>query len=125
VSAIVLAGTDAALLARFARAMQRRYGAELYLFGSRARGTARPGSDYDVVAVSDAFAGVPVLRRCLDRGELFTRAGGRGIPLDLHCLTRAEFAEERLGYGFVGTAERLGELHRIAPSQDDLPAEAS
>ena len=93
--------------------MRDRYAAELYLFGSRVRQTARVVSDYDLVAVSERFAGLPLARRCLERGDLFTEAGGWGIPLDLHCLTPAEFEEERRGYGFIGTAERCGELRRI------------
>ena len=37
------------LVVKFARLMRERYGARLYLFGSRARGTARADSDYDII----------------------------------------------------------------------------
>ena len=43
--------TDDPVLARFRRAVERAYGGQierLVLFGSRARGEARAGSDYDV-----------------------------------------------------------------------------
>lgn len=35
----------------------------ILLFGSRASGNARPDSDLDVIIVSDAFAGIPFVKR--------------------------------------------------------------
>ncbi|MBI2941591.1 MAG: nucleotidyltransferase domain-containing protein [Chloroflexi bacterium] len=93
--------------------MRERYGARLYLFGSRARGTARLGSDYDVVAVAKAFAEQPLLRRALDRGELWRKAGGWRIALDLHCYTPEEFREELAGPGYLGQAKARGELVEV------------
>ena len=120
-------GTDAApkttgqgvvhieVLIAFARLMRERHGADVYLFGSRARGTARPDSDYDVVVVSEEFGGRPWHRRCPDWGELWSLAGGWRIGLDLHCFTPAEFREELDGLGYLGQAKARGELVRIRP----------
>jgi predicted nucleotidyltransferase len=93
--------------------MRERYGARLYLFGSRARGTQRPTSDFDMVAVADAFGQQPRLGRARDRFFLWHDAGGWGQPLDLHCYTPAEFREEVRGLGYLGHAKRRGELRRI------------
>ena len=51
-----LAATDQAVLTRFRREVARVYGERLVrmvLFGSRARGDARPSSDYDVAVFLD------------------------------------------------------------------------
>ena len=74
--------------------MRERYGATLHLFGSRARGTARPDSDYDLVAVSEAFRQQKSTTRAADRGVLWLEAGGWGRGLDIRCLTPEEFREE-------------------------------
>ncbi len=101
------------LVARFARLMAERYGARVYLFGSRARGVHRPDSDYDVVAVSQRFAGERQRYRARDRYKLWYEAGGWGIGLDLHCYTEEEFYEEIRGLGYLGQAKRHGELIRV------------
>ena len=93
--------------------MRDRYGARVYLFGSRARGAARPESDYDLVAVAESFASEPVLRRAINRRELWRQAGGWRIALDLHCYTPREFREELVGLGFLGQAKRRGELIEV------------
>ncbi|MHB1416579.1 MAG: nucleotidyltransferase domain-containing protein [Chloroflexota bacterium] len=105
-------GNDSLLLG-FARLLQQRYGGEVYLFGSRARGTASVDSDYDLVAVAESFADVPRIRRAPDRYKLWREAGGWGISLDLHCYTPAEFRAELVGLGYLGQANRRGELIRI------------
>lgn len=56
---------------RFAQLMRDRHGAEVYLFASRARGTNRRDSDYDIAAVAPAFAGLCDLDRALDRFDLW------------------------------------------------------
>ncbi|MBI4321709.1 MAG: nucleotidyltransferase domain-containing protein [Chloroflexi bacterium] len=104
---------DQQLLVRFAQLLRQRYDARLYLFGSRARGTAHQDSDYDLVAVAEAFSAQPLLRRGLDRGDLWREAGGWRIPLDLHCYTPKEFREELAGLGYLGQAKRRGELIEI------------
>ncbi|MBI2864940.1 MAG: nucleotidyltransferase domain-containing protein [Chloroflexi bacterium] len=100
------------LIARFARLMRSQYGARLYLFGSRARGTASSDSDYDIIAVSHAFAGQRRLGRAPDRYKLWREAGGWGISLDLHCYSPEEFRAELAGLGYIGMAKRRGELIR-------------
>jgi hypothetical protein len=104
------------LLGRYARLMRERYGAELYLFGSRARGTSHAESDYDLVAVSDAFAGKRRTVRAPDRYRLWREAGGFGTSLDLHCYTPQEFQRELGGLGYLGQANERGELVRIPVS---------
>ncbi len=103
------------MLAQFAGLMWDRYGADIYLFGSRARGAARPDSDYDIVAVAEAFAGQPWFRRCPDAGDLWLAAGGWRIGLDLQCYTPSEFRGELSGLGYLGQAMARGELVKIEP----------
>jgi len=97
----------------FAELMQGRYGAEIYAFGSRGRGTARADSDYDLVAVSPSFAEQRSFLRVPDRYDLWQQAGGYGLGLDLHCYTPDEFDEEVEGLGYLGEARERGELIRI------------
>jgi hypothetical protein len=99
--------------------MLARHGSRLYLFGSRARDTPEAGSDYDIVAVSERFVGIPTERRAPDRYFLWRAAGGWGIDLDLHCLTREAF-ERSVGEGqsLLGCARRDGELLEIPPAPD-------
>jgi stress-induced morphogen len=96
--------------------MRQRYGARLYLLGSRARGAAGAESDYDIVAVSPAFAMERRVVRAPDRYQLWREAGGTGIGLDLHCYTPEEFRAELAGLGYLGQAKRRGELIRVALS---------
>jgi len=108
------------LLTGFARIMRDRYGARVYLFGSRARGTGREYSDYDLVAVSASFGEQSRFRRCLDRGDLWRAAGGWRKALDLHCYTPSEFRREVAGLGYLGHAHARGELIRIVPARKAL-----
>lgn len=104
------------VMTAFARLLRERYGARTYLFGSRARQTSRPASDYDVVAVAAAFAAQPPLGRAHDRFQLWHAAGGWGRELDLHCLTPAELREELRGPGYLSQAEARGELIEVVPA---------
>ena len=80
---------------RFALLLRQEIGAErVLLFGSRARGQARDDSDYDLIVVSPAFAGVEPGRRGVGLWDLWYRAGG-DAPLDLICVTPDEFAVAR------------------------------
>ena len=101
------------LIVEFARLMRERYGVRLYLFGSRARGTANAESDYDLIAVSPAFDQHSVFERALDRHDLWRQAGGWGIGLDLHCYTPSEFRRQLAGLGYIGQAKRRGELVEV------------
>lgn len=66
----------------------------MLLFGSHARGHARPDSDYDVIIVSPEFAGVRRRDRGLGLRDLFYEVGDHA-PLDLICLTPEEFEQAR------------------------------
>jgi predicted nucleotidyltransferase len=91
--------------------MRERYGARLYMFGSRAQGAARPESDYDLVAVAESFEQHPLLARVPERRRLWQEVGGWGLGLDLHCYTPREFREEtRDEFGYLGQAKSRGEL---------------
>jgi len=107
------------VVVRFAELMRDRYGADTYLFGSRIRGGHHVESDYDLVAVAEAFAGIRRIHRALDRFDLWDKAGGRLLSLDLHCYTPEEFAQELDSLGYLGEADERGELLRIhAPAKD-------
>lgn len=119
--------TPEVILTAFARLMREQYGARIYLFGSRASGTNRPASDYDVVAVAESFGQQPRLGRAQDRFVIWRQAGGWGAPLDLHCYTPAEFREELRGLGYLGQAKRRGQLVPIPaarphPQRERAPA---
>lgn len=116
--------TQDELLSTFARLMRDRYKARVYLFGSRARGTPREYSDYDLVAVSSAFDGQSRFRRCLDRGEMWLAAGGWRKALDLHCYTPEEFRGELRGLGYLRQARAKGELVPIKPAPRRASARA-
>jgi hypothetical protein len=90
--------------------MRDKYYARVFLFGSRARGTANEESDYDVVAVSQAFEGQRRFERAPDRYDLWWAAGGWDVSLDLHCFTPNEFRHEVAGLGYLGSAKKRGEL---------------
>ena len=65
--------------------------AEVYLFGSVARGSARPDSDVDILVVSDRYGGDPRrIAELLVRVE--ERLGFAGI-FEIHVATRREFEE--------------------------------
>lgn len=82
-------------LKRFAQRLRAELGAErVLLFGSHARGTAQPGSDYDLIVVAERFAALPRLKRAAGLRDIFYGVGGNA-PLDLVCLTPAEFARAR------------------------------
>ncbi|MBI4318300.1 MAG: nucleotidyltransferase domain-containing protein [Chloroflexi bacterium] len=101
--------------------MWEPYGATLYVFGSRVRGTVRRDSDYDIGAVSDAFAGQHIMDRALARQDWWIAAGGWRIPLDLHPYTPDEFHEELRGLGYLGQAKRRGELVKVPLRMSDDP----
>lgn len=115
------AQTQEELIERFARKMRERYGAAVYLFGSRSTGTARSDSDYDMVAVSEAFRYGKRTARATDRLFLWWEAGGWGESIDLHCYTPEEFRQEiESGMGYLAQACERGELIEVKIKETGL-----
>jgi uncharacterized protein len=65
---------------------------EIWLFGSRAEGRARPDSDYDLLLVMPDDSP----EDHLDVVSAWTLVRGFDIPADIVPCTRAEFEEEKL-----------------------------
>ncbi len=65
---------------------------EVWLFGSRAEGRARPGSDWDLLVVLRDG----VEPHLLDPVAAWQVVRGLGVPVDVVPCTRSEFDEERL-----------------------------
>jgi predicted nucleotidyltransferase len=64
---------------------------EVWLFGSRAEGRARPDSDYELLVVMPD--GTPEAQ--LDMVSAWNLVQGLDIPADIMPCTRAEFEEEK------------------------------
>lgn len=92
-----------AAVRRFARRCAEQFAAsEVYLFGSRARGNWRRGSDADVIVVSERFAGVPMPARPVPLYALWDGPPMTGIePI---CLTPEEFEAAKGRVGIVAMA---------------------
>ncbi len=73
---------------------------EIWLFGSRAEGRARPDSDYDLLAVLPD--GAP--ESALDLLKAWELTCGLGVPVDLVPCTRSEFEEEKNDIGTLARA---------------------
>ena len=70
--------------------IKRRFrGAKVYLFGSRARGDAKPNFDYDLIIVSKGFKPTTFV----DRPGLVWRNTRVCIAADLICYTPQEFSK--------------------------------
>lgn len=68
--------------------------AQVRLFGSRARGTARPDSDVDLlITVPDPWLAGSDRVRVL--GELWRQYSSHGLPLDLLLYSESEVAERQ------------------------------
>ena len=87
-------------------------GAEVRLFGSRARGTARPDSDLDLlVTVPDGW--LACHSRFEETGDLSWKLARHRIPIDLLLYSHQE-VQDRLQYRQHAVAEAYrhgGELH--------------
>jgi predicted nucleotidyltransferase len=82
----------------------------IILFGSRARGEAKPDSDYDVLVEMETAA--PFQQRMTDVYRAF---GLRQWSMDVLVFTPSEVEEERSKiYSIVKIAEREGKLLYVA-----------
>jgi predicted nucleotidyltransferase len=63
----------------------------ILLFGSRATGTAKPHSDYDLLVVEED----PVEDWWAEEETLCGAVAGLGVPVDIHVMGKAEFLETR------------------------------
>ncbi|MEW6366896.1 MAG: nucleotidyltransferase domain-containing protein [Acidobacteriota bacterium] len=73
---------------------------EIWLFGSRAEGRARPDSDYDLLAVLPDDAS----ESALDLMKAFELTCGLGVPADLVPCTRSDFEEDKDEVGTFASA---------------------
>jgi predicted nucleotidyltransferase len=73
---------------------------EIWLFGSRAEGRARPDSDYDLLAVLPDDAP----ESALDLLKAWELTCGLGVPADLVPCTRSDFEEEKNDVGTLARA---------------------
>ncbi len=81
-----------AALAEFVRRVREAYpDAEVYLFGSYARGTWLEDSDVDVVVVSRGFRGLEFH----ERGALLRRLADPSIPFTILAYTPEELEEAK------------------------------
>ncbi len=64
-------------------------GAEVLLFGSRAKGTARPDSDYDLIVVSKSFKKTPFV----DRARDVWLSSKAAIAADVFCYSPDEIKQ--------------------------------
>lgn len=74
------------------------------LFGSRARGTHRPTSDYDLLIVAERFRSVP----WVERAHLAIRRWDLPVDLEPICLTPEEYRKRSKEVSTVGEAAREG-----------------
>jgi predicted nucleotidyltransferase len=73
---------------------------EIWLFGSRAEGRARPDSDYDLLAVLSDDAP----EAALDLMKAWELTCGLGIPADLVPCTRSDFEDDKDEVGTLARA---------------------
>lgn len=64
----------------------------VYLFGSRARGDARPDSDIDLIIVSPAFSGMPLWKRWEVLGDALSEVLQ---PIEVRAYSPEEFDSKK------------------------------
>ena len=74
------------------------------LFGSRAWGGAEKDSDYDLIIVSENFAGQKFYERAVGLRQYWEI----DAPVDFICFTPAEFSERAGGVNIVSEALKKG-----------------
>lgn len=83
----------------------RRFGiTNILLFGSRAKGTFGPQSDFDIIIISDKFEGVKWHKRSL---EIYMN-WKEDYPLEALCYTKEEFEKKKKQIGIVQEAVKEG-----------------
>lgn len=82
------------------------------IFGSQVTGDAREDSDIDVIIVSDAFEGVPFVRRM---GQV-SRAAPFAKHVDYLCYTGREYEHMRREFAVVMEAETNGVVVGSSPT---------
>jgi hypothetical protein len=83
---------DARLAEAVNRLVQELHPRAVILFGSRARGTSRTESDYDLLVISD---------RLLDYDEVYQPVAGRGLHCDVVPCTLDAWRQAYLDAGGV------------------------
>jgi uncharacterized protein len=83
-----------------ARIVERLSPEEIWLFGSRAEGRARPDSDYDLLVVLPDHAPAADL----DLVRAWELTCGLGVPADVIPCTRSEFELEKTEAGTLASA---------------------
>ena len=105
---MVRATTDEERLRRYKAALNKRIPIkEMILFGSRAKGTARPNSDYDLVIISRDFKDVPFRERpmpCMELWDINLFPTGA----DILCYTPAEFKAKQRTLNVASIAAKEG-----------------
>ena len=85
-------------------------GTRLIVFGSRARGDARPDSDVDLLVVEPE-----VKDRMAETVRLSSLLGRRLIPADVIVMSRAAFDDERgIPNSLAFRADREGIVHELS-----------
>lgn len=94
----------------------RRHGVSadaVYLFGSRARGNAKPDSDIDLIIVSSAFAGMPMWKRWEVLGDALSEVMK---PIEVLSYSPEEFnAKKDTTASFLGHLLRQPEVVPFQP----------
>lgn len=111
-------GRVPAEIERFVRRVNEAYRLDrAILFGSRARGDYLNCSDYDIILVSEDFAGVPFPDRISSVGRLWTLHDA----VEPLCYTPDEFRKKAGQIGIVRVAVREG----IEIEAAEAPAQSS
>ncbi len=78
---------------------------QVILFGSRARGTQRKDSDYDVLIVAESFKNINFYTRSV---LMYKLKGEINASMDIVCLTPQEFDRRKKEIGIIQEACREG-----------------
>ncbi len=98
-------GSIESKLSEFRRMVDKDYPVEkMLLFGSRARGDAKEGSDIDLIIVSSRFRKL----NFIERGARMYDYWKIRMPVDFLCFTPSEFDARRKGATIVTEALREG-----------------